>query len=162
MVEERFLSLTAIQRELALSPEQVLALIRGGSLPAIRLFGSWRVERRLLEQFISREYEVAERLLRGEERRNTDATPVPIPKTAAIHLRDTSPEPALPELTPQMTRVLHLVAQGLSNAEIAEELSVEVSTVKSHVSRLLARLEVRDRAHLVALAWRAGVMQAED
>jgi DNA-binding NarL/FixJ family response regulator len=161
MVEERFLSLTAIQRELALSPEQVLALIKGGNLPAIRLFGSWRVERRLLEQFISREYEVAERLLRGEERRNTDATPVPVPKTA-IRRRDASPEPALPELTPQMTRVLRLVAQGLSNAEIAEELSVEVCTVKSHVSRLLARLEVRDRAHLVALAWRAGVMRAED
>jgi DNA-binding NarL/FixJ family response regulator len=162
MVEERFLSLTVIQRELALSSEQVLELITDGRLPAIRLFGSWRVERRLLEQFISREYEVAERLLRGEEQRNAEATPAPIPKKDAIHLGDTRPKPALPDLTPQMTRVLHLVAQGLSNAEIAEELSVEVSTVKSHVSRLLARLEVRDRAHLVALAWRSGVMQADD
>jgi len=61
-----------------------------------------------------------------------------------------------------MQRVLELVAQGRSNAEIAEELSVEVSTVKSHVSRLLSRLDCRDRENLIAFAWRSRLVRCED
>jgi DNA-binding NarL/FixJ family response regulator len=61
-----------------------------------------------------------------------------------------------------MQRVLELVAQGRSNAEIAEELSVEVSTVKSHVSRLLSRLDCRDRENLIAFAWRSRLVRSED
>jgi DNA-binding NarL/FixJ family response regulator len=66
------------------------------------------------------------------------------------------------DLTPQMRRVLELVASGRSNSEIAEELTIEVSTVKSHVSRLLSRLDCRDRENLIAFAWRSGVVRPQD
>jgi DNA-binding CsgD family transcriptional regulator len=60
-----------------------------------------------------------------------------------------------------MARVLKLVAEGRSNAEIAEVLSIEISTVKSHVSRLLSRLDLPNRPHLIAYAWRTGVVEQE-
>ncbi len=55
-------------------------------------------------------------------------------------------------------QVLTLTADGLSNGEIARELGLSALTVKSHLSRMTRRLEARDRAHLVLLAMRAGVL----
>ena len=63
-----------------------------------------------------------------------------------------------PGLTEQQQRIVRLIGEGMSNAEIAERLSVEVSTVKSHVSRVLQRLNLRDREQLIAHAWRSGLM----
>ena len=66
---------------------------------------------------------------------------------------------ALDQLTDREREVLELVAKGLSNAEIAAGLYVSHATVKTHVSRLLMKLDARDRAQLVMIAYETGVAQ---
>jgi DNA-binding NarL/FixJ family response regulator len=66
----------------------------------------------------------------------------------------------LDELTEREREVLSLVAQGLSNAEISQTLRVSLPTVKTHVSRILTKLDARDRTQLVILAYQAGIVTA--
>jgi DNA-binding NarL/FixJ family response regulator len=87
-----------------------------------------RITRRLIEQFVAQ------------------------PATATA-----KPNRALETLTAREMEVLVTVARGLSNAEIAAELFMSHATAKTHVSRLLTKLDARDRAQLVMIAYEVGV-----
>jgi DNA-binding NarL/FixJ family response regulator len=78
--------------------------------------------------------------------------------TRLRHRTDPATAP-LPHLTTRETEILRLIAEGLSNAEIAERLIVSAETIKTHVSRILNKLGVRDRVRAVITAYEFGLVQ---
>jgi DNA-binding NarL/FixJ family response regulator len=66
--------------------------------------------------------------------------------------------PAVPDLTPRERQVLLLIAQGLSTEDVAKDLYIGISTVRTYLHRLRTKLDLKDRAQLVSFAYRAGLM----
>ena len=81
-----------------------------------------------------------------------------IERFAALDGSDVTP-PSLDALTAREVEVLRLLARGRSNAEIAAELVVSEHTVKTHVARVLAKLDLRDRIQAVILAYETGLVR---
>jgi DNA-binding NarL/FixJ family response regulator len=73
-----------------------------------------------------------------------DRAPAPLPQAAT-------------ELTARELEVIHEIARGYSNAELARQLGISETTVKSHVARILAKLDLRDRVQVVIFAYRHGL-----
>jgi len=77
----------------------------------------------------------------------------------ATHAKE-PPEPGgLDELTEREREIVALVGEGLSNQEIAERLFLSPATAKTHVSRAMSKLGVRDRAQLVVIAYESGLVR---
>jgi DNA-binding NarL/FixJ family response regulator len=70
----------------------------------------------------------------------------------AEHMRDE-------QLSPGEVRILHLIAQGSSNKEIATRLSVSDETVKGHVRNTLSKLDVKDRTHAAVIGSKRGIIE---
>jgi len=87
------------------------------------------VTRRLIERFVAHDH----------------------PSTTTLH-RDLS------TLTPRELQVLQLLARGLTNTEMADRLHLSPATVKTHVARILFKLDVRDRAHAIIVAYETGLV----
>ncbi len=95
---------------------------------------------------------VTRRVIAEFARRKSPSAPEPDSKDAA----------ARASLTGRETDIVRLLARGLSNAEIAQELFVETSTVKSHLSRAMSKIGVRDRVQTVVWAYRVGIAKPGD
>jgi DNA-binding NarL/FixJ family response regulator len=93
---------------------------------------------------------ITRRLVQKFAARPAEARPLPAPRAE------------LAALTPRELEVFRLLARGLSNAELAEHLVLSEATVKTHVARILAKLQLRDRAQAVVAAYESGLVTPGD
>jgi DNA-binding NarL/FixJ family response regulator len=95
---------------------------------------------------------------RGEALLSPSVTRRLITNIASQPQRPTAPDPILSRLTDREREVMGLVAEGLSNDEIAGRLYLSPLTTKTHVSRIMTKLGARDRAQLVVMAYESGLV----
>jgi DNA-binding NarL/FixJ family response regulator len=93
----------------------------------------------------------------GEALLSPSVTSRVIERMAHDPVPDQERDERLDDLTSREREVLELIARGLSNAEIADELTIEASTVKTHVKNVLSKLGVRDRLQAVIFAYESGL-----
>jgi DNA-binding NarL/FixJ family response regulator len=93
----------------------------------------------------------------GDSLLSPSVTRLVIDRMAQQPLPELANQAKLDELTPREREVLELVARGLSNREVATELFVEESTVRTHVKRIQMKLHLRDRVQIVIFAYESGV-----
>jgi DNA-binding NarL/FixJ family response regulator len=98
----------------------------------------------------------------GEGLLSTSVTRRVIGELARHPPAESSPPAEVEELTARELEVLRLVARGLSNAEIAEQLVITPGTAKTHVSRILMKLGLRDRVRAVVFAYESGLVRPLD
>jgi DNA-binding NarL/FixJ family response regulator len=127
--------------------EYVLGALRAGA-------SGFLLKRSSPEQLVAAIHTVAD----GDALLSPSVTRRLIERVAAHPTLTREPNPRLAELTPREREVLELVAQGLSNAEIAETLTLERTTIKSHVQRILAKLGARNRVEVVIVAYEWGLI----
>lgn len=97
----------------------------------------------------------------GEPRRHLQVVPpaAPTPGEAAPVVVAAAPPPWAGRLSRREVEVLQCIAAGYSTTEIASALFISTATVKSHVARLIMKVEVRDRVQLVSAAYRTGFVR---
>lgn len=121
-------------------PDQLIAAVRVAAVGDAMIDPT--ITRRLISAFTA-------------SSRSSDHVPVgPLP---ADHFPADHVPARFSQLTPRELDVIRLLARGLSNLEIARELTLEESTIKTHVARILAKLELRDRVQAVVLAYETGL-----
>jgi RNA polymerase sigma factor (sigma-70 family) len=127
--------------------EYILGALRAGA-------SGFLLKRSSPEELIAAIHTVAE----GEALLSPSVTRRLIERVAAHPILSRELDPRLAELTAREREVLELVAQGLSNAEIAETLVLERTTVKTHVQRILTKLGARNRIEVVIVAYEWGLI----
>jgi DNA-binding NarL/FixJ family response regulator len=128
-------------------PEALISAIR--SVAAGEAAISPRITRAMLEMFAA---ELPKGSGVGHDDAQSGTTDVSRPERGAVG------DPRLETLTPREKEVLAIIAEGLSNSEIAERLFVSEATVKTHVGNILSKLCLRDRVQAVILAFEAGLV----
>jgi NarL family two-component system response regulator LiaR len=78
-----------------------------------------------------------------------------------VHSEDPDEQPLFAELTERELDVLKLIANGLTNTQIAEKLVISENTVKGHVSNILSKLHLADRTQVAVYAWQKGIVQRD-
>jgi DNA-binding NarL/FixJ family response regulator len=127
--------------------EYILGALRAGA-------SGFLLKRSSPEELIAAIHTVAE----GEGLLSPSVTRRLIERVAAHPTLSRETDPRLAEITPREREVLELVAQGFSNAEIAEALTLERTTVKTHVQRILNKLGARNRIEVVIVAYEWGLI----
>jgi DNA-binding NarL/FixJ family response regulator len=150
----------AATRELARAAPEVRVLILTTFEQDDYVFGALRVgasgfllKRTRPEELIAAVHTVAA----GDSLLSPSVTRVVIDRMAQQPTPELADQAKLDELTPREREVLQLIARGLSNREIATALVVEESTIRTHVKRILMKLDLRDRVQVVIFAYETGM-----